>query len=123
MCLRTVLISWMEAPLARSRRVMSCFSASVMGGTGRGKSAEAPPEIRQIRRSRGPAARAISEMRLAPSTPLSSGTGWPHSLSRTRPGGAVWPYLTLINPPETRRPSKRATARAITALALPAPIN
>ena len=56
MCLRTALISWMVAPQASSSRVVACFSSSVMPSAGRGRSADAPPEIRQITRSSRPAA-------------------------------------------------------------------
>ena len=55
MCLRTALISWMLAPQASSRRVVACFSSSVMGVAGSGSSADAPPEIRQSTRSSGAA--------------------------------------------------------------------
>ena len=39
--------------------------------------ADAPPEMTANTRSLGPLSRAISAIRLAPSTPRSSGTGWP----------------------------------------------
>ncbi len=55
MCLRTQLISWMLAPQSSNNCVVFCFSASVMGGAGSGSKAEAPPEIKQMTRSSGPA--------------------------------------------------------------------
>ena len=59
-------------------------------GAGSGSRAEAPPEIRQMTRSSGPAWLAISRDAPRPSTPLRSGTGWPHSLHlRFAAAGAV----------------------------------
>ena len=43
-----------------------------------------------------------------PSTPCSSGTGWPHSFSSMRRSLAVWPYFTLSRPPVIRRPRTRS---------------
>src|SRR5580704_4217833 len=70
----------MLAPQASNDRVIFCFWTRVMEGAGSGSNAEAPPEIKQITRSSGPAWLAIWAMRRAPATPRWSGTGWPHSL-------------------------------------------
>src|ERR1035437_8413890 len=123
MCLRTVLISWMVAPEARSTRVVACFSSRVMPAAGRGKSAEAPPETRQITRSSRVAAAAICAIRSAPATPRSSGTGWPHWFNSMRRNLATWPSLTLIRPAVIWRPRTRSAACAMEAPALPAPIT
>ena len=103
MCLRTALISWMLAPQASSSRVVACFSSSVMGGGG--QRAAAPTRRRRSGRDQivraGVGAR-FAAMRRAPSTPRSSGTGWPHSFSSMRRSFAPWPSLTLIRPPLNR---------------------
>src|SRR5260370_518668 len=123
MCFRTALISRISAPELSSRVVIACFSASVTGGAGAGNSADAPPEITQMIRSRSPACSAIAAMRAAPRMPASSGCGWPHSFSSMRVSLAVWPYFALMRPPEMRLPSRRSTALAIAALAFPAPMT
>ncbi len=75
MCFRTVLIWWIFAPHASRILVTACFSSRVIGGAGRVRRAEAPPEIRQITKSSRPAAAAIPAIRRAPAMPRASGTG------------------------------------------------
>ncbi len=53
-CLRTVLISPMDAPERSSARVSACFSASVSSGAGAIQLAEAPPERSTSTRSSAP---------------------------------------------------------------------
>ena len=50
-CFRTVFISTMLAPDLSSARLTSCLSFRVRPGAGSASKAEAPPEIRQSRRS------------------------------------------------------------------------
>jgi hypothetical protein len=88
---------------------------------GSGSKAEAPPDIRQITRSRCPALRAISTMPFAPRMPFLSGTGCPHSHNSTRRSRAVCPYFTFTRPSVMRRPGTRSIAAAIVAPAFPAP--
>src|ERR1035437_10105640 len=100
------------------------LEGDTLGGRGQeGKSAEAPPETRQITRSSRPAAAAICAIRTAPATPRSSGTGWPHWFNSMRRNLATWPSLTLIRPAVMRRPRTRSAACAMEAPALPAPIT
>src|SRR5271166_3130028 len=47
-CLRTQFISEIAAPLFSKALLIPCLSARVMPGAGKDKSAEPPPEIRQI---------------------------------------------------------------------------
>lgn len=100
-CFRTVLISPMVAPQARSARVVACFSASEMPGAGAIQFAEAPPETSTRTRSFAPAASASASMSLVPVSPASLGTGWPASTTRTTLVGHAYPVrVTTI--PRTR---------------------
>src|SRR6267154_665909 len=76
-CLRTVLISSIEAPDLSSARVASCFSNSVRFLTGAIQLAEAPPEIRTSTRSSDVAASANNSVFSAAARPAASGTGCP----------------------------------------------
>ena len=87
MCLRTVLISWIEAPEASRRAVTACLASKDMPGSGRASSAEPPPEARNRKRSSGPSARAASRIRPAAARPAASGTGWPASTTSIREQG------------------------------------
>ena len=60
----------MFAPQSSNSRVVACLSASDTGGAGSGSRADAPPEMRQITRSPGPACCAICAMRAAPRAPF-----------------------------------------------------
>ena len=91
MCLRTVLIWWIEAPEASSRAVTARLVSKEMPGSGRASSAEPPPEARNTKRSSGPSARAASRIRNAASRPAASGMGCPASTTSTRSQGAPWP--------------------------------
>ena len=74
-CLRTAFSSLIVAPAPSSSRVVSCFSASVMGRTGAGVSAEPPPETRNTTRSSAPAERTRWTIASAAAWPRASGTG------------------------------------------------
>ncbi len=75
-CLRTVLISCMVAPHASRSCVTDCLSSRVTPSAGATRSADPPPEIRQMTRSRLPAPLTNDRISSAPRIPLSSGTGW-----------------------------------------------
>ena len=122
-CFRTVFISTMLAPDFSSARLTACLSARVRPGAGSASSAEAPPEIRQSTRSsarqslhlledaaarrRGLSRRA----RDAPPRRSRSSCRPRHSRSASPPG------------PRADAASWSSTARAMAALALPAPIT
>jgi hypothetical protein len=90
-CLRTVLISWIEAPLLSRSRVTTRRSAMVTPSTGSDISAEPPPEISASSRSKVLIARAAPSISRAAVSPASSGTGWPASTQRMRSSGSAWP--------------------------------
>ena len=83
-CLRTAFSSLIVAPAPSSSRVVSCFSASVIGRTGAGVSAEPPPETRKRTASSAPADRTRRTISSAAAWPRASGTGWPASRRTTR---------------------------------------
>ena len=88
-CFRTVLISPIVAPERSNARVTACLSAKVRPGAGSARSAEPPPEIKQISWSSGPSPRAMSRIPRAASSPARSGTGW---LASTI---SIWSQATL----------------------------
>src|SRR5262249_43181379 len=61
-CLRTVLISTIEAPQASSARVAACLSASERPAAGAIQFAEAPPEMSTSTRSSAPAESEIERL-------------------------------------------------------------
>ncbi|MNN69385.1 hypothetical protein D3C81_1851720 [compost metagenome] len=66
----------MVAPDFSSDWLTACLSASDMPASGRGSSAEPPPETRQMTRSSSVSPDTRSSMRCAAWKPAASGTGW-----------------------------------------------
>jgi hypothetical protein len=89
--LRTVLISWIAAPLFSRSRVTARRSAIVTPSTGSDSSAEPPPDSSAIIMSIGLIARAEASISRAAVSPASSGTGWPASTQRMRSSGSACP--------------------------------
>ncbi len=90
-CLRTQFISAIVAPLRSSALFTTCLSSSVTPGVGRARSAEPPPEMRQISRSSAERPSASSRMRPAAARPAASGTGCAASTTSMRAQGTSWP--------------------------------
>ncbi len=74
-CLRTALTSPIAAPLLKSATEVCCRSSSVIPGGVSAVSAEPPPDIRQITRSRSPAPAAMSSSSRAAPAARPSGIG------------------------------------------------
>ena len=117
-CLRTVLISVMSAPEARSSDVTAALSARLTGSAGRGSRLEPPPDRRKRSRSSSCMASTSSVTRRAAATPEPSGTGWPDSwISNPAPAG---PSRQARPRGTTTMPGPMRSARGASASSAPA---
>ena len=99
-CLRTQLISRMEAPQPSSTCVVARLSSRLSPAAGAQRSAEPPPEVRPRKRVRAVASAPQGQERLAPRPRcVPSGTGWAASRSSIRASGSPCPVFTTTRPP------------------------
>ena len=119
-CFLRQLISPIGAPDFKRVSLISRFSPSVSPGMGSTNNAEAPPEIKNRRRSDSVRSVARSKNLFAADWPTSSGSGCPASITSIFVHKAACPYLVTATPasPPVQQSS---TVAAIEAAAFPAP--
>ena len=120
--LRTVLISWMLAPLPISWLLICCNSG--ISNSDNSNSAEPPPERRNSTVSSGVRFSVNSKARFVPRKEFSSKMGCPASmLSKFPSAPRLWSYLVSTKPEWIWLPSISNAADAMVHAALPTEIS
>src|SRR5262245_22083595 len=121
-CLLTVFMSWIGAPQRSNSFVVALSSLMLMPSSGTESRADPPPDTSASRRSSGPSVFARRRISRAAFSPLSSGTGWPASITLIRFVSSPWRYRVITRPSSGAAAGQRcSTASAIAAAAFPAP--